>query len=303
MTTTNSTRLPPLNALRVFDVVAQQLNFRLAAEQLNVTQGAVAQQIRKLEDDLGIRLFIREAHGVALTDAGRTFLPNIRRAFELIGDATANLRTAPTRLTISATPTFAAKWLLPRLPGFVAAHPLIDLRILASEQLSSFHADGVDLAIRQGRPPFGPGLEVDFLFAQTLIAVCSPALLASLDAPMTPANLRGQVLLEDSHNLWPEYLERALGQANAIGSKRMQFNQTSLAIDAAIAGQGFALASRFLVQAELASGLLVQPFTAEMRGTQDFYVVAPRRQRHPEPTQAVRQWLMSERGAELPDLQ
>lgn len=298
MSKNDSARLPPLNALRVFDTVAQQLNFRLAAEQLNVTQGAVAQQIRKLEEDLGIDLFVREAHGVALTDAGRAFVPNIRRAFELIGDATASLRAAPTRLTISATPTFAAKWLLPRLSEFVAAHPLIDLRILASEQLSSFHADGVDLAIRQGRPPFGPGLEVDFLFAQALIAVCSPALLASLDAPVTPASLCGQVLLEDSHNLWPEYLELALGQANVGGSKRMQFNQTSLAIDAAIAGQGLALASRFLVQAELAAGLLIQPFAAELRGTQDFYVVAPRKQRHPKSTQAVRQWLMREKEPE-----
>ncbi|UTW08087.1 LysR substrate-binding domain-containing protein [Pseudomonas benzenivorans] len=292
----NSTRLPPLNSLRVFDAVAQQLNFRLAAEQLNVTQGAVAQQIRKLEDDLGVRLFVREAHGVALTDAGRAYLPNIRRAFELIGDATASLRATPARLTISVTPTFAAKWLLSRLPGFVAANPLIDLRILATEQLSSFHADGVDLAIRQGRPPFGPGLEVDFLFPQELIAVCSPSLLAALDAPLTPASLSGQVLLEDSHSLWPAFFEQALGQPHVVGSKRLQFNQTSLAIDAAIAGQGIALASRFLLQAELASGRLVQPFAAELRGNLDFYVVVPRKQRHPEPTEAVRDWLLGEGG-------
>lgn len=289
-------QLPPLNALRVFDAVAQQSNFRLAAEQLNVTQGAVAQQIRKLEDDLGIRLFVREAHGVALTDAGRAFLPNIRRAFELIGDATASLRAAPTRLTISVTPTFAAKWLLPRLSEFVAANPLIDLRILATEQLSSFHADGVDLAIRQSRPPFGPGLEVDFLFPQALIAVCSPALLASLDTPLNPASLRGQVLLEDSHNLWPEFLEQALGQPDVAGNKRLQFNQTSLAIDAAIAGQGIALASRFLLHDELASGRLVQPFAAELRGSLDFYVVVPRKKRHPEPAEAVRAWLLWEGG-------
>ena len=235
-------RLPPLNALRVFDAVAQQLNFRLAAEQLNVTQGAVAQQIRKLEDDLGICLFVREPHGVALTEEGRAFLPNIRRAFELIADATAAVRATPTRLTISVTPTFAAKWLLPRLPAFVAANPLIDLRILATEQRSSFYADGVDIAIRQGQPPFGPGLVVDFLFPQALIAVCSPGLLATLGPNPAPARLRDQVLLEDSHNLWPEFLEQALGQPDVAGSKRMRFNQTSLAIDAAIAGQGIALA-------------------------------------------------------------
>jgi LysR family transcriptional regulator, glycine cleavage system transcriptional activator len=299
MARNESVRLPPLNALRAFDAVAQHLNFRLAAEQLNVTQGAVAQQIRKLEDDLGVRLFEREAHGVSLTDAGRALVPNIRRAFELIGDAAANLRSTPARLTISVTPTFAAKWLLPRLPEFVAANPLIDLRILATEQLSSFQGDGVDIAIRQGRPPFGPGLVVDFLFPQLLIAVCSPGLLAAMGANPTSRTLRGQVLLEDSHDHWPEFLEQALGQTDVIANKRLRFNQTSLAIDAAIAGQGIALASRFLVQAELASGRLVQPFMAEMRGTQDFYVVAPRRQRHPEPTQAVRQWLMREKEQQV----
>ncbi len=296
MPSKDSARLPPLNALRAFDAVAQQLNFRRAAEQLNVTQGAVAQQIRKLEADLGIRLFVREAHGVALTEQGRAFLPNIRRAFELIADATAAVRPTPTHLTISVTPTFAAKWLIPKLPEFVAAHPLIDLRILATEQLSSFHADGVDIAIRQGRPPFGPGLVVDFLFPQALIAVCSPGLLAAMTAPLTPASLRGQVLLEDSHNLWPAFLEQALGQPAVAGAKRLQFNQTSLAIDAAIAGQGIALASRFLLQAELAAGRLVQPFATELRGSLDFYVVIPRKQRHPEPTEAVRAWLLGEGG-------
>lgn len=292
----NSARLPPLNALRAFDAVAQYLNFRLAAERLNVTQGAVAQQIRKLEADLGIRLFVREAHGVTLTEEGRAFLPNIRRAFELIADAAAAVRSTPASLTISVTPTFAAKWLIPKLPEFVAVNPLIDLRILASEHLSSFHADGVDIAIRQGRPPFGPGLVVDFLFPQELIAVCCPGLLALTEATLTPASLRGQVLLEDSHNLWPELLEHTLGQPNVTGTKRMQFNQTGLAIDAAMAGQGIALASRFLVQADLASGRLVQPFAAQMRGSQDFYVVVPRKQRHPEPTEAVRAWLLREGG-------
>jgi len=219
-------------------------------------------------------------------------MPNIRRAFDLISEATLLLRPEPARLTISVTPSFATKWLIPKLPDFVAENPLVDLRIMASENLSSFQADGVDIAVRQGRPPFGAGLIVDLLFPQQLIAVCSPALLPAGAGEIAPIDIQHHVLLHDAHNLWPEFMEKAVGLKMATEARRMRFNQTGLAIDAAIAGQGIALASRFLVAADLAAGRLAQPLKAEMRGTQDFYVVVPRKQVHPEPTQAVRQWLL-----------
>lgn len=285
-------RLPPLNALRAFEASARHLNFRVAAEELSVTQGAVAQHIRGLEADLGVKLFERLPRGLALTDEGRAYMPNIRRAFDLISEATLLLRPEPARLTISVTPSFATKWLIPKLPEFVADNPLVDLRIMASESLSSFQADGVDIAVRQGRPPFGAGLIVDLLFPQQLIAVCSPALLPAGAGDIAPADIQHHVLLHDAHNLWPEFMEKAVGLKMATEARRMRFNQTGLAIDAAIAGQGIALASRFLVAADLAAGRLVQPLKGEMRGTQDFYVVAPRKQQHPEPTQAVRRWLL-----------
>jgi LysR family glycine cleavage system transcriptional activator len=286
--------LPPLNALRAFEAAARHLNFRIAAQELNVTQGAVAQHIRGLEADLGAKLFERLPRGLALTDEGRAYVPNIRRAFDLISEATLLLRPEPARLTISVTPTFATKWLIPKLPEFVAHNPLVDLRILASESLSSFQSDGVDIAVRQGRAPFGPGLVVDLLFPQQIVAVCSPALLPSGAKEIAPADTQHHVLLHDAHNLWPEFMEKALGQKMTTEVKRMRFNQTGLAIDAAIAGQGIALASRFLVAADIAAGRLTQPLSAEMHGTQDFYVVVPRKQRHPEPTQAVRQWLLDQ---------
>ena len=286
--------LPPLNALRAFEAAARHLNFRIAAQELNVTQGAVAQHIRGLEADLGAKLFERLPRGLALTDEGRAYVPNIRRAFDLISEATLLLRPEPARLTISVTPTFATKWLIPKLPEFVAHNPLVDLRILASESLSSFQSDGVDIAVRQGRAPFGPGLMVDLLFPQQIVAVCSPTLLPAGASEIAPADIRHHVLLYDAHNLWPEFMEKALGLKMTTEAKRMRFNQTGLAIDAAIAGQGIALASRFLVAADIAAGRLVQPLSAEMRGTQDFHVVMPRKQRHPEPTQAVRQWLLDE---------
>jgi LysR family glycine cleavage system transcriptional activator len=256
----------------------------------------VAQHIRGLEADLGAKLFERLPRGLALTDEGRAYVPNIRRAFELISEATLLLRPEPARLTISVTPSFATKWLIPKLPEFVAHNPLVDLRILASESLSSFQADGVDIAVRQGRPPFGAGLMVDLLFPQQIVAICSPALLPTGANEIAAIDIQHHVLLHDAHNLWPEFMEKALGLKMATEAKRMRFNQTGLAIDAAIAGQGIALASRFLVAADIAAGRLVQPLRAEMRGTQDFHVVVPRKQRHPEPTQAVRQWLLDEAG-------
>ncbi|MCX7355883.1 MAG: LysR substrate-binding domain-containing protein [Alphaproteobacteria bacterium] len=286
-------RLPPLNALRAFEASARRLSFRAAADELGVTQGAVAQHVRGLEASLGVKLFARLPRTLALTDEGRAYVTHIRRAFELIREATLALRPEPLRLTISITSTFAAKWLLPRLPEFIEANPLIDLRILASESLSNFQSDGVDIAVRQGRLPFGPGLVVDFLFAQEVVAVCSPKLLTNATDALGPAELKNFVLLHDTHNLWPAFMEKALGSTALPETKSLRFNQTGLAIDAAISGQGIALVSRFLVEPDLSAGRLVQPIAATLRGDLDFHVVTPRKPRQPGPTETVRRWLLS----------
>jgi len=288
-------RLPPLNALRAFEAAARYLNFRLAAEELGVTQGAVAQHVRGLEADLGIKLFDRLPRTLALTDQGRRYAGHLRRAFELMTDATAALRPEPLRLTISVTPTFASKWLIPRLPAFTAAHPDIELRILASEGLSNFQSDGVDLAVRQGRPPFGPGLVADLVFEHEVVAVCSPTLLGEPPRVLSPGDVDRFTLLNDAHDLWPEFIERALGRNAASTAKQVSFNQTSLAIDAAVAGQGLTVASRFLVEQDIEAKRLVQAFAPTMRGGLDFYVVTPRKLRHPKPTENVRQWLLRHR--------
>ncbi|MFD2264999.1 transcriptional regulator GcvA [Lacibacterium aquatile] len=288
-------RLPPLNALRAFDAAGRHLNFRIAAEELGVTQGAVAQQVRGLEAELGVKLFDRLPRTLALTVEGRSYLAGIGRAFELIGEATASLRPTLLQLTISVTPSFASKWLIPRLPDFTEAHPHLDLRIHASEGLSNFQSDAVDIAVRQGRPPFGTGLQADLLFEQEVIAVCSPLL---LDTPVTlPAadELHRFALLHDAHNLWPEFIETALGSKAPMASKGVRFNQTALAIDAAVAGQGMALASRFLVEQDIKAGRLICPFSASLRGQFDFYILAPRKQRHVAATAKVREWLLGYR--------
>jgi LysR family glycine cleavage system transcriptional activator len=288
-----TSELPSLNAIRAFEAASRHLNFRLAAEELGVSQGAVAQHVRGLEDSLGVRLFDRLPRTLALTEPGRRYASTIRRAFELIVEATASVRPEPLRLQISVTPSFAAKWLLPRLPDFTAAHPELDLGIVASERRTTFHGDNVDLAVRHGPPPDGPSVTADLLFKEELIAVCSPALLGDAPLPLPAAALRDYVLLHDAHGQWPRFIETALGHPAAGATKGVRFNQTALAIDAALGGQGIALTSRSFVEPDLATGRLINPFGTTLESGTANNVVTPRRPRHPAPTAAVKAWLLS----------
>jgi LysR family glycine cleavage system transcriptional activator len=150
-------QLPPLNALRAFDAAGRHLNFRAAADEMGVTQGAVAQQLHLLEAHLGVPLFDRLPKGLAFTSPGRGYHTKVAAAFTDLRSATDILRPEPGKVLVSVTPTFAAKWLIPILPEFSAAHPEIDLRILATEKVSSFYGDGIDLAVRQAQLPFWGG--------------------------------------------------------------------------------------------------------------------------------------------------
>lgn len=286
-------RLPSLNGLRVFEVVTRHLNFRLAAEELGVTQAAVAQQIRGLEAELGLKLFERQPRTLAMTEPARAYIASVRRAFDLLSEATEMLRPEPQHLTISVTPTFASKWLIPRLAEFTHAHPDIELRIVASDKVANFQTDAVDLAVRYGEPPFGPGLNAELLFEHVIVAVASPVLVERLGDPALPENLERYPLLHDAHNFWPRYLEKAFPGGVSASPKNTRFNQTSLAIDAAIAGQGLALASRFFVERETAAGSLVHALATELRVGADFYAVSLRKPRHPESVEAVKGWLKS----------
>jgi len=279
--------LPPLNALRAFEASARHLNFRLAAEELEVTQGAVAQQVRGLEARLAEKLFDRLPRGLALTEAGRRFHAPLRRAFRLIEEAVDDL-SADRQIKISVTPSFASKWLVPRLSDFTANHPDISVQVDARERLADFRSDGVDLAVRQGRAPFGADLRATPLFATEYILVCSPGLADQVDHP---TDLLNHVLLNDTHGLWPLFLDRV----GVAGKPRMMsFSQTSLAIDAAVSGQGIALANAPLVSAELASGRLVQPLSDVLIEDLGFYVVAPKKPRQPELVDMVKDWLLSQ---------
>jgi len=287
--------MPPLNSLKAFEASGRHLNFRLAAEELGVTQGAVAQQVRALEELLNIKLFNRLARGLSLTDEGRRYLPPVRRAFDMIAEATENLAPADAVVTISTTPSFATRWLVPRLGAFSEEHPSIRIRLDASHALSNFQTDGVDIAIRQGNPPFGPGLVADPLFGSEVIAVCHPELADGPQPIRTPDDLRHHVLLEDAHGWWPLFLETGMRDGPTPDMKTMNFNQTSLAIDAAIASQGVALTNHALVSQELNAGRLCQLFDHSLTTDEGFYVVAPREPRNPELVAVVREWLISQK--------
>lgn len=296
----SSRRLPPLNGLRVFEVVARHLNFRLAAEEIGVTQGAVAQLIRGLEAELGLKLFLRRPQGLEPTEAGQQYAAKIRRAFDLIAEATRELRAEPQRLTISVTPSLASRWLIPRLPDFTAAHPTIDLRIVATDRLSNFETDDVDLAVRLGQPPFGAGLNAELLHAQTIVAIGSPLLIEKLGDPGDPRNFARYPLLHDAHDFWPAFLGKAFPSGASASAQNVRFNQTSLAVEAAIAGQGLALASLFLVADDIVSGRLDRVLPTELLVDAGFHIVFPRKPRHPGPVEEVCRWLVEAAAGSRP---
>lgn len=253
---------------------------------MGVTQGAVAQQVRQLEAHLGVVLFERLPKGLALTEAGRGYHGNIAAAFEALRAATAQLKPEPGKVLISVTPTFASKWLIPNLPDFAARHPEIDLRILATEKVSSFHSDGIDLAIRQGQPPFSAALNATLLFRQDVIAVAAPG----MHTPDLGA-LASLPKIHDTHDLWPRVLAE-LGMEEK-STRHLRLSQTALAVDAAISGQGVALVNRFLVERDIAAGKLFEIGPLPFIETQDFYLLMQRKHASGDAIAAVASWLLS----------
>ncbi|WP_415183212.1 LysR substrate-binding domain-containing protein [Phaeovulum sp.] len=290
------TQLPPLNGLRAFNVTGRHLNFRAAADEIGVTQGAVAQQVRQLEAHLGVSLFERLPKGLAFTPSGRGYHARVATAFEDLRAATETLRPEPGKVLVSVTPTFAAKWLIPNLPDFSAAYPQIDLGILATEKISSFHGDGIDLAIRQGQPPFGAALDAIRLFRQEIIAVAAPSLIAGQRVPLDPEALSRLPKLHDAHNLWPEFLKQL--KVEDRGGHGLRLSQTALAMDAALSGQGAALVSRFFAGRDIAANHLVQITPETLSGKRDFYLLALRGSKRSASIQAVVEWFASKAESE-----
>jgi LysR family transcriptional regulator, glycine cleavage system transcriptional activator len=290
-------RLPSLNGLRAFEAAARHLSFTNAASELNVTQTAISHQIRRLEEELGIRLFVRQNRALALTPEARDYLPGVRAAFNDLRLATDRVlrRDSDHVLTVSTLASLAAKWLLPRLSSFQEAHPGIDVRITTSTALVDFRAGDVDAAIRYGRGNWA-GLRADWLTADELFPVCSPALLTG-DKPLRcPEDLANQTLLHSSGGYdddWRLWLTAAGLPANISKQPGLTFDLILMTVQAAIDGFGVAMGRTSYVEADIAKGRLVVPFKITLPADAGFYLVSPEAKADSPKLRAFRQWLVA----------
>lgn len=287
-------RLPPLNGLKAFEAAARSESFTRAAEELNVTQGAVSHQVKALEDILGLKLFHRERQRLFLTEAGRNYLAVIRDALDQIAIGTERLlqRQESGVITVSTSPDFAAKWLVNRLGRFAEKHPDVDLRISATTQYADFAREDVDIAIRHGDGNW-PGLDVQRLYSERLFPVCSPRLVAGRNRISKAADLLKFPLLrlEDAKN-WTQLFEAA-GVKTIVGPGPV-LNRASMLIDAAIDGQGIALARTALAAWDLINGRLVQPVGVSLRMANTYWIVCPKAVSNVPKIATFRKWVFAE---------
>ena len=294
-----SRKLPPLNGLKAFEAAARHRSFTGAARELHVTQAAVSQQVKQLEQHLGLGLFRRSPRGLTLTEAGQTLLPKLTTAFDLMQTAARDVydRERQGALTVRVPSSLSILWLAPRIDRFHALCPNIDLRLTALGQIADFSRDDIDLEIRYG---FGdwPGLDAVLMLNEDVFPGCSPELL-STDPPLTSlADLGDTPLIhvtgyphyaED----WSLWLEQA-GQGDLPLPGGYAFDQSAMALQAAAQGAGIALGRSPLVEGDLISGRLVAPFEFRLPGRGAYWIVYPSSNRARPRVVAFRDWLLAE---------
>lgn len=290
-------RLPSLNGLRAFEAAARHLSFTTAAAELNVTQTAISHQIKRLELELGVRLFVRQNRALELTPQARDYLPGVRAAFNDLRLATDRLLRKDNAkvLTVSTLTSLAVKWLLPRLPAFQAAHPDVDVRITTSTALVDFRSGDVDAAIRYGRGRW-PDLRADWLMADEMFPVCSPALLNGAKPLRTPHDLAHHTLLHTSGGYdddWRLWLTAAGLSPEMAQARGLSFDLIFLTVQAALDGLGVAMGRTSYVEGDLAAGRLVAPFDTKLPDEWGFYLVAPNASAEAPKIAAFRQWLLA----------
>lgn len=309
-------RLPPLAALRAFESAARHLSFKKAADELHVTPAAVSLQIKTLEEYLGVALFRRLTRALELTPQALAMLPRLREGFECLASAVAATREAVDgALTVTAPPSFASRWLVPRLSRFSALHPEVELRLASSpdsvdqEGEAPVFGDGMfdpreaasEVAIRFGLGAY-PGFQVDRIFTPDRIAVCSPRLATARKPLASPADLGRHVLIHDEtvasangESDWSQWFRIAGVPAGEIDvSRGPRFSNAVLAVEAALDGQGVALAMRPLVEADIAAGRLVVPFEISLPSAYAYFLVMPRVEVQRAAVAAFRSWLLAE---------
>jgi len=297
--------LPPLTSLRAFEAAARHQSFAQAAAELHVTPAAVSHQVKALEAWVGVELFHRKARGLTVTEAGRSAQPIVLGAFEQLGEAVSRMRSVQDelRLTVSVCTSFASMWLVPRLEGFRRCHPGIDVLVDATDHIVDLARRDADVAIRYGKGGF-PGLHTEHIVGEHEFPVCSPALLDGPHPLRTPDDLQFHTLLhdlwwdEEEAELWPSWTAwlRAAGVSSVDPRRGPRFSQSSLAIQAAIDGQGVALGSMVLAGDGLADGRLVRPFELHVGISDSFgyhLVATPERITEPK-IAAFASWLLEE---------
>jgi LysR family transcriptional regulator, glycine cleavage system transcriptional activator len=305
-------RLPPLNALRVFEAAARHLSFKEAAVELHITQAAVSHQVKSLEEYLGVQLFHRAGRGVQLTDAARACLPKLRDGFDALAAAVEMVRErgSDAGLVITAPPVFTARWLMPRLADFSKREPKVELRVFASSKMVDAGAldsttlvgdldlrtesSAVQIHLGAGRYP---GHRADRLFGVSMTAVAHPDLVKG----NSPIELANQTLLHDDAmeivaggDAWGKWLEAA-GVADQVdASHGPRFSSNILSLEAASQKLGVALALRPLVDADIASHRLCAPFEVEVKPQSAYYLVCPEVIADRPAVAAFRNWLLSQ---------
>jgi LysR family transcriptional regulator, glycine cleavage system transcriptional activator len=287
--------LPSLNGLRAFEAAARHMSFTRAADELNVTQTAISHQIRRLEEQLQKRLFVRKNRALALTRDAADYLPAIRTAFEDLRRATERLQR-PEReelLTVSTTTSLAARWLVTRVASFQDAHPGIEVRLTTSPHLVDFQREEVDMAVRYGRGNWS-GLRTQWLMAEDVFPVCSPALMKGPKPLRRPEDLVHHTLLHTSvgREDWQLWLTAAGLPVSLALRRGLSFDQSVMALQAAMDGLGIALCKKSLVDAEIVAGRLVVPFDVVLPADAGYYVVAPEETADTRKITLFRDWLL-----------
>jgi LysR family glycine cleavage system transcriptional activator len=308
-------RLPPLNALKAFEAAARHLSVKRAAGELNVTPAAVSHQIRALEEYLGVQLFHRLNRALELTDAARACLPKLREGFDCLIKAVEVLRAqkGTGTLTVSSAPSFAARWLMPRLHRFFEAHPEVDVRLSARVRQVSAGGKGTvaeratidawladsDVAILYGRGDY-PGFRVDKLLALTVTPICSPRLITGPSPLTRPEDLRHHMLLHDDtgkfydgESFWDVWL-KAAGVTDVDTSRGPRFSHAVLAFEAAIEGLGVVTTMPLLAAADLHAARLVTPFALRVPLVSAYYLVSSEAATTRPAVAAFRKWLLAE---------
>ncbi|HAW94351.1 MULTISPECIES: transcriptional regulator GcvA [unclassified Arsukibacterium] len=286
-------RLPPLNALKAFETAARHLSFTKAAEEMYVTQAAISHQIKALEDHLGLKLFMRKNRSLLLTEEGQSYFLDIKEIFLQLHEATEKLlvRGAKGSLTVSLQPSFAIQWLVPRLNQFSEQHPDIDVRIKAVDLDEGSLTDDVDVAIYYGRGNWR-NLRADKLHTEYLLPVCSPLLLNSGKPLNEPTDLAKHNLLHDSsRRAWKAWFtSQGFKQFNV--NQGPIFSHSSMVLQAAIHGQGVALAHNVLARPDINSGRLIVPFNHVLISKDAYYLVCRESQAELGKITAFRQWMV-----------